>query len=237
MEEIGPWDFSVDMLSSDAGTEQPEVKSDRDKIERDKTHYLADIIFLVEDRLYKVPRCYFEQESEVFRDMFTLPVSVKTVADGSSDSNPLRLEGIDKNDFKQLLRVIYPSHFQREENLSSAEWSSILKLSTMWAFDKIRKIAIEKMSTLSMDPIDKYVLAKKYAVTEWLVPTLNELAQRQKPIGKEDVERLGLDCALKVAEVREGLLFAGYHSHQLAVGQRGQLTLDFTNLIRHTFDL
>ena len=48
MEEIGPWDFSVDMLSpSDAGTEQPEVKSDRDKIERDKTHYFADIIFLV----------------------------------------------------------------------------------------------------------------------------------------------------------------------------------------------
>ena len=108
----------------------------------------------------------------------------------------------------------------------------------MWAFDKIRAIAIQKIATSRMDPIDKYVLAKKYAVTEWLVPTLNELARREQPIGKEDVEKLGLDCALKVAEVRESLVLAspGFHGY-LAVDKRGQLSLDFTSVIRRVFHL
>jgi hypothetical protein len=62
----------------------------------------------VEDTLFRVPRCYFEQESEVFRDMFQLPVAKGTTPDGCSDEQPLRLDGIVKEDFRQLLRVTFP---------------------------------------------------------------------------------------------------------------------------------
>jgi len=62
----------------------------------------------VQDRLFKVPRCYLEQESEVFGNMFQLPVSEDAIADGTSDSHPLHLDGVNKDEFRQLLRVMHP---------------------------------------------------------------------------------------------------------------------------------
>jgi hypothetical protein len=62
----------------------------------------------VENTLFRVPRHHFEQESEVFRDMFQLPIAEDTTPDGCSDEQPLRLDGILKQDFRQLLRVMFP---------------------------------------------------------------------------------------------------------------------------------
>ena len=45
--------------------------------------------------------------SEVFADMFQLPIEENKKLDGSSDDQPLRLEGIKKLDFAQLLRVMF----------------------------------------------------------------------------------------------------------------------------------
>jgi hypothetical protein len=55
-----------------------------------------------------VPRTYFERDSEVFCGLFQLPVAQDVPVDGSSDKQPLRLEGIKEDDFRQLLRVMYP---------------------------------------------------------------------------------------------------------------------------------
>jgi BTB/POZ domain len=65
-------------------------------------------IFQVEGCLFKVPRTYFERDSEVFCALFQLPVAQDTPIEGSSDQKPLRLEGIKEDDFRQLLRVMYP---------------------------------------------------------------------------------------------------------------------------------
>jgi hypothetical protein len=62
----------------------------------------------VEDTLFRVPRRYFEQESEIFRTMFQLPVAKGIAPDGSSNEQPLLLEGVNKEDFRQLLRVMFP---------------------------------------------------------------------------------------------------------------------------------
>jgi hypothetical protein len=61
----------------------------------------------VENTLFRVPRHHFEQESEVFRDMFQLPIAEDATPDGCSDEQPLRLDGILKQDFRQLLRVMF----------------------------------------------------------------------------------------------------------------------------------
>jgi len=113
----------------------------------------------------------------------------------------------------------------------------------MWAFDKIRRIAIHEMSQFKVDPVEKYLLGKQYDVAEWLVPALNELAQREKPMGINDVERLGLDCVLKVAEVRESLVLqllnakSSSYGGKLVVGERGHLNLDFGDRVRMLFGL
>ena len=54
-----------------------------------------------------------------------------------------------------------------------------------------------------MDPIDKIVIARKFDVSTWLVPSLDALVQREKPLDLSEGNRLGLEWALKVAEVRE----------------------------------
>ena len=79
----------------------------------------------------------------------------------------------------------------------------MLKLSSMWHFHKIRTIAIKKMEGLSMDLIDKINIARRFDISAWLVPTLNALVQREKPIDLLEGNRLGMEWVLKVAEVRE----------------------------------
>jgi len=167
--------------------------------------YFSDIIFLVENQLFKVPRRNFAIESEVFADMFQLPAPTidSRALDGSSDDQPLRLDGIKKSDFAQLLRVMFPLDSQQPDSLSLEEWTSVLKLSSMWQFHKIRTTAIKNMDTMTMDLVDKIVIARRYDIPTWLIPTLNTLIQRESPIGLSEGNRLGMEWVLKVAEVRE----------------------------------
>lgn len=73
-----------------------------------ETHHVE--LIKVEDHLFKVPARNFMTESEVFETMFKLPQTPDTAADGFSDDQPLRLEGIKSDDFRQLLRVMYPRY-------------------------------------------------------------------------------------------------------------------------------
>jgi hypothetical protein len=175
------------------------------KVDKHVEYYFNDIVFLVENQLFKVPRRNFAVESEVFSDMFQLPAPVKDgcALDGSSDDQPLRLEGIKKSEFLQLLRVMFPSDSQQPDLLTAGEWTSVLKLSNMWQFHKIRATAIKKMEDLSMDLVDKIVVARRFDISAWLVPTLNALIQREKPIDFSEGTRLGMEWTLKVAEIRE----------------------------------
>jgi hypothetical protein len=61
----------------------------------------------VEDKLYRVPRHGFTQNSDVFEDMFTLPQS-SDGAEGQSDSNPIVLPSCTQSEFESLLEVLYP---------------------------------------------------------------------------------------------------------------------------------
>jgi len=203
---------------------------------RDESFYFADVVFLVEGCLFKVPRAYFERDSEVFCGMFNLPVGPREVpVDGSSDRYPLRLEGIRENDFRQLLRVMYPQHPAQPDTMTCAEWTSVLKLSTMWNFEGLRDLAVKSMSRLPIDPVEKTALAMEYDIDGWLLPAINELAQREDPIGIEEARRLGLEVAMKIAAVRESFIS---WNDKVAFGPRGtRPQIDFTNRIRLIMDI
>jgi hypothetical protein len=72
------------------------------------THHVN--LIKVENRLFKVPARNFITESEVFETMFKLPQNPDVGADGLSNNQPLRLDGIKMDDFRQLLRVMYPRY-------------------------------------------------------------------------------------------------------------------------------
>ncbi|KAI6046746.1 hypothetical protein EDC04DRAFT_1247808 [Pisolithus marmoratus] len=92
--------------------------------------YTSTVTFLVEDCLFRVPREPFQQESEVFCDMFSLPQGDSIVLEGSSDENPIRLLGTSKNDFEQLLNALLYRKYGSQPSLPHGieQWTSVLKL-------------------------------------------------------------------------------------------------------------
>jgi len=126
----------------------------------------------------------------------------------------------------------------------------------MWGFNSVHEFAIGKLEPiLAENFMDTVVLAQEYGITKWLLPGLLGLARRAEPIGTEDVRKLGLDTALKLADVRESMQktstvtvtqYTGYSYNQstsspviseTADGPRGATTCDFTNRIRRVFGL
>ena len=59
----------------------------------------------VENSLFRVPKRYLESECQLFKDIFSLPAT-ENGAEGSSDSNPFRIEGVLKSDFRAFLEVL-----------------------------------------------------------------------------------------------------------------------------------
>jgi len=137
----------------------------------------------------------------------------------------------------------------------------------MWGFNSVYTLAIKQMEPLLAQlHLDKVALSQEYEITEWLVPGLVELARRAEPVGAEDVRRLGLDTALKLAEVRESVqkstpanrhrsifgdpedcLCRNGRRHpksdppeptiMTATGPRGATSCDFTDRVRNVFGL
>ncbi|EGN92772.1 hypothetical protein SERLA73DRAFT_116892 [Serpula lacrymans var. lacrymans S7.3] len=183
-----------------------EIPKDPEPLQKDSMFYLDHVTILVENALFKVPKYPFEQGSEVFRDMFQLPIAEGSLVDGCDDSHPLRLDQIKKEDFIQFLKVLFQGPYKQEILPASAvEWTSVLKLSTMWDFEVIRQAVIQRMSIMPIECVEKAVLAMEYKVDSWLIPALNELAQRAESITVAEMGRLGPELTLKMAAVREGV--------------------------------
>ncbi|KAI5993147.1 hypothetical protein F5J12DRAFT_858835 [Pisolithus orientalis] len=200
---------------------------------------------------FPLPKEPFERESTVFCDMFALPQGDGNSIEGLSDEMPIRLFGVSKEEFEELLKVLFNRRHGRPPCLPDTieQWTSVLKLSTAWGFQEIRAAAIDALMVLDVSAIDKLVLGRKYDIEsrEWLLPALNELAQRAEPIGFEEANQMGFETALKLASVRERLTLSrvtqhNYYRNQdlLVVGvsrDHAAQSLDFSDQIISTFGL
>lgn len=119
--------------------------------------------------------------------------------------------------------------------MTCVEWTSVLRLASLWSFDGLRDIAITNLTELLKDPVEKASLAGEFEVDEWLLPALNELAQREEPIGVEEARRLGWELALKIAAVRES--FVAWNE-KVAFGPRGARSqIDFSSRIHAVLEM
>ncbi|KAF8066541.1 hypothetical protein FPV67DRAFT_1195147 [Lyophyllum atratum] len=188
---------------------------------RDDEYYMANVVFLVEGHLFSVPRHYFAHASDIFSSTFSLPPRPDQIQEGSSDAHPFVLEGVTRDDFKGLLRVMYPlklPHLGTDMALPRKDWIAALKLSTMWNFRNIRHLAIAKLSLdITIHPVDKVVLAKEYKVPDWLLAGYHELVKRSAPIAPAEAVRLGLETTVLLFHVREDICsseFAYYSGYK-----------------------
>ncbi|TFK74680.1 hypothetical protein BDN72DRAFT_833209 [Pluteus cervinus] len=175
------------------------------EVRHDDIYYFENVIFQVENCLFKLPRHEFVSNSEFFRGLFSVPIPEAKQPDGQSDEQPLRLDGILEADFRVLVKLLYPMKGYKGVSISleTDEWKSILKLATLWEFTELRESAIDSLASIITDPVDKVVMSKEYQIDGWLLPALNALAQREKAISFEEAGKIGYETAFKLTALRE----------------------------------
>ncbi|KAJ7736937.1 hypothetical protein B0H16DRAFT_1379990 [Mycena metata] len=163
------------------------------------SYYLDTVVFKVETALFKVPCWQFERHSGLF-------TSLPRGGEGSDDENPFMLHGISKADFQTLLKVLYPlTALPQAPNLLDHEWTSVLKLATLWDFMEVRALAIKHLTsyTNSLDCIERILLGRQYNVSSWLRSGYTELARRRGPITSTEASKIGFEVALEISHLRE----------------------------------
>ncbi|CAA7260395.1 unnamed protein product [Cyclocybe aegerita] len=180
---------------------------------RDEDFYIQNVVILVEDVLFKVPKSYLVSESTVFETMFSLPQNQDEMVEGETDHHPIKLEGVKHDDFKHLLRVICVRAHQPAPNLTYAQWLSVLELATKWEMARLRTLAITKL-TLNLSILDAHqqiILGRKYEHNPWLASGYTALMRRANPMGVEDVEKIGVADTLKISALRERISMIPSH--------------------------
>ncbi|KAH8117123.1 hypothetical protein DFH11DRAFT_1473020, partial [Phellopilus nigrolimitatus] len=178
-------------------------------VKKDDMFFFSLITFKVEDCLFRVPRLAFEKESDVFKGMFLLPRGeiADSEVDGSSEEKPLVLEGVKAEDFRCLMRVLFPlprSPYWTAYYMTSAQWISVLRLSHMWCFNGIRSLAIAELEKDAfLDVVKKVELAYAFDISSWIRPACYTLAMRRDSLSLEEGIRLGMDFVIKLGLVRD----------------------------------
>ncbi|OSD01463.1 hypothetical protein PYCCODRAFT_1468633 [Trametes coccinea BRFM310] len=223
------------------------------EVHHDPMFYSDHIVFLVENCLFKVPKRPFLENSTVFEDMFSLPAN-EASAEGDTDDKPIRLEGIQKEEFRSLMRAMFEPYYAQPkvgggnlvpsiavQELSMEEWIHVLKLTTMWECTALRAIAISKLTSLLEENNNEGVLvrwlclAREYGVQQWVFPALHALARRAQAIQLEEVEPLGIATAIKLAEIRESYAPSSYNTGYHSVPSSSRMVHNFSSIIRKLF--
>ncbi|KAK0212380.1 hypothetical protein DFS33DRAFT_1280970 [Desarmillaria ectypa] len=182
--------------------------TERTQWTRNMAFYWETSVFLVEDELFRAPRYQFINHSDTFKAMFTLPQGQNINVEGSSDDNPIRLQGIGKLDFERLLKYMYPTNIPPVLTRPLEDWISILKLSTMWFMTDIRNHVIPKIIErhLEIDVIERITLGRKYDLPALVTSGVTTLVNQDGGVSEVQAEALGWDTALRIQWVRDKLL-------------------------------
>ncbi|KAF9478129.1 hypothetical protein BDN70DRAFT_67089 [Pholiota conissans] len=195
----------------------PEMPTDTNNYDLDFYFRGGFVVLKVEDRLFRVPAYIFAIES----NHFVTEINI-SIADEYKDSELIFFLPADirHEDFRNLLKALYPTSARITLSLSETEWISVLKLSTKWKFENLRKLAITHLDTLP--PLRKIILGRQYFVPTWFLSGLHEMANRNEVIRNHEADQMGHTIAFKLTRLREKKLrnrssssFRSSTAHQL----------------------
>ena len=90
-----------------------------------------------------------------------------------------------------------------EHDLSYEQWRSILHLSTRWGFSSLRKLTLRSIKPPTAS--DRLLLARTYAVDDWIVPALTALCERTASLSLDEARGMSMEDVVLVASVREDI--------------------------------
>jgi hypothetical protein len=164
--------------------------------------------------------------------MFELPLADQTIADGSDDEHPLKLEGVKADEFEFFVRaamtryVSSPStaHVQHIEDYlryiksipaataaTMRESYAVLRLCDMWSFDELKADTLTHLKALftgAQYAVWRFRIGKDHNIPEWIGPAVETLVTRPATLSHEDIEILTPMTAAKIIVLREENLWA-----------------------------
>lgn len=171
-------------------------------IEKDDVYYLQPVVIQVENRLFQFPCYCLERSSEMWKNAFA--VLQGSIDEGSSDKNPIKLQEVKKEDFRNLLEVLLPLKIPPSfEHIPKDGWIAILRLAKMWRMHDIRETAIKRLAETQLLAVERIVLGREYCVVQWLYSGYEELVQRSSFLTDEEAEQIGCKSAMAVCRARE----------------------------------
>ncbi|PIL33348.1 hypothetical protein GSI_04799 [Ganoderma sinense ZZ0214-1] len=161
--------------------------------------------FQVEGFLFRVP-LYIFQQSQFFRENVLAQSQREAAAEADA---PYELQDTTAAEFRDLLRCILPMAGPFPSGATAL--TNVLKLATRWKFDFARRVAIRKIAYTVDSPALKLVLARAYAVPEFLPSALGGLVDAPalevddyEVLGRtESAEASSLELVAKVVKYRE----------------------------------
>ncbi|KAH9177510.1 hypothetical protein EDB89DRAFT_2194684 [Lactarius sanguifluus] len=147
------------------------------------------VTFRVEDYVFRVHKYFFT------REVLDPP--------GSSEANPIILEGISSDAFACFLWVFYNPKYSIYD-ASPSQWSSIIGLAQKWGFRDVELLCIRELEKLDLSPVDRIHIYQRFGLdTTLLIDSYATLTTREEPIGLEEGVKLGLRTSLQIARARE----------------------------------
>ncbi|KAI9441492.1 hypothetical protein H4582DRAFT_2073669 [Lactarius indigo] len=174
-------------------------------VTRHRSYFIheADVTFRVEDYVFRVHKYFFTRESSHFRRLFEPSQFLVQDPPGSSEENPIILEGISSDAFACFLWVFYNPKYSIYD-ATPHQWSSILGLAQKWGFRDVELLCIRELEKLDLSPVDRIHIYQRFGLdTTLLIDSYATLTTREEPIGLEEGVKLGLRTSLQIARARE----------------------------------
>jgi len=188
-------------------------------MKKHERYYIQDgnVVFRVEDTLYRIHRSFLIRDSTYFSEMFnTLPLPAEEEsAEGSSDENPINMKGQDKAEFECFLSFYYSNHWnQMFKPIKSAEVLTLLKFADKWSFDKPRRAALSWLSK-NGTAAERIAVGQLYEDVrkDFIIPALKELAVRNTPLSTAEGELLGMHYVLCLMHSQHRLKDKGHNTY------------------------
>ncbi|KAJ7725671.1 hypothetical protein DFH07DRAFT_251958 [Mycena maculata] len=118
----------------------------------------GDLYCLVENKLFRIHRYFFERESKFFKAQLAVPATPGRPRIGTADDSAILLDNVRSKDFAKLLWVFYNPKYSLYD-ASVEDWSTILELAERWEFAEVKNLAVRELEKKDELPdIDRIVL-------------------------------------------------------------------------------
>ncbi|KAG9000304.1 hypothetical protein FRB94_005566 [Tulasnella sp. JGI-2019a] len=142
---------------------------------------------------------------QVSRILLSHSTRLSEILDLYSVGEPIPLIGVRSFEVESFLNVLHARQTESPLQLTVQEWGSALYISTRWGFTCIREHIIKQIEEHYEDQhaLDRFELAMKCRVSQWLHPTYNTFYTRDGHITADEGRRLGYERLTAICKIRE----------------------------------